>query len=86
MSFALAVADCVSSRIARDWQQEPEDNMDEEDLAPQRKKAPPRDLTPLAIAELEAYISDLEAEIARARAEIGRKRAQRSGAESLFKR
>lgn len=60
--------------------------MDEEDLIPLRKKAPPKDLSPLGVAELEVYIGELETEIARARAEIARKRAQRSGAESLFKR
>ena len=60
--------------------------MDEEDLIPLRKKPPLKDLTPLAIAELESYIAELEGEIARARGEIVRKRAQRSGAESLFKR
>ena len=60
--------------------------MDEEDLAPQRKKAPPKDLTPMAVAELEDYILGLQGEIERARAEIGRKRAQKTGAEALFKR
>ncbi|HTS92514.1 MAG TPA: DUF1192 domain-containing protein [Stellaceae bacterium] len=60
--------------------------MDEEDLLPQRKKPPPKDLSPMAIAELEGYIEGLQAEIERARAEIARKRAQKSGAEQLFKR
>jgi len=86
--------DCVSSWIAPDWQQASkiraagrwEGAMDEEDLAPLRKKAPPKDLTPLAVAELEIYIAGLEAEIERARGEIARKRAQKTGAEALFKR
>ncbi len=60
--------------------------MDEEDLLPQRQKPKPRDLSPLGIAELEAYIDELEAEIARARNEIATRRKQRGGAESLFKR
>jgi uncharacterized small protein (DUF1192 family) len=60
--------------------------MDEEDLLPQRQAAKPRDLTPLGIAELEAYIAGLEVEIGRARAEIVVKGRQRSGAESIFKR
>ena len=60
--------------------------MDEEDLLPQRKKASPKDLTPMAIAALEEYIAGLEAEIERARGEIARKRAQKTGAEALFKR
>jgi uncharacterized small protein (DUF1192 family) len=60
--------------------------MDEEDLAPQRQKPKPRDLTPVSVAELENYIAQLEAEIARAKAEIAAKRRQRGGAEELFKR
>jgi len=60
--------------------------MDEEDLLPQRKKAPPKDLAPMGVAELEEYIAGLNAEIERARDEIARKRAQKSGAEALFKR
>lgn len=60
--------------------------MDEEDLEPRRKTPKLRDLAPLAIAELEAYIIELEAEIERVRNEIAAKRKQRGGAESLFKR
>ena len=60
--------------------------MDEEDLQPRRKIPQKRDLAPLAIAELEAYIVELEEEIARTRNEIAAKRKQRGGAESLFKR
>ncbi len=60
--------------------------MDEDDLAPLRQPPKPRDLTPLAIAELESYIAELEAEIRRAREAIAAKRKQRGGAEGLFKR
>jgi uncharacterized small protein (DUF1192 family) len=60
--------------------------MDEEDLLPGRKPPPPKDLTLLGIAELEAYIADLQSEIARAEAEIAEKRQHRGGAEALFKR
>ena len=60
--------------------------MDEEELEPRRKAPKKRDLTPLAIAELEAYIVELEDEIARVRQEMTAKRKQRGGAESLFKR
>ena len=60
--------------------------MDEEDLAPQRQKPKPKDLTLMGIAELEEYIAGLDSEIARARAEIAAKQKQRSGAEALFKR
>jgi uncharacterized small protein (DUF1192 family) len=60
--------------------------MDEEDLLPGKKPAPPKDLSLLGIAELEEYISRLEDEVARARAEIAEKRKHRGGAEALFKR
>lgn len=60
--------------------------MDEDDLVPLRKPKQKRDLAPLGIAELEAYIAELDAEIARARDEIAMKRKQRGGAEALFKR
>jgi uncharacterized small protein (DUF1192 family) len=60
--------------------------MDEEDLLPGKKPAPPKDLSLLGIAELEDYIAGLEAEIARARAEIAEKQKHRGGAEALFKR
>jgi uncharacterized small protein (DUF1192 family) len=60
--------------------------MDEDDLEPRKKAVKLRDLGPMAIAELEAYIHDMELEILRVRAEITAKRKQRGGAESLFKR
>jgi uncharacterized small protein (DUF1192 family) len=60
--------------------------MDEEDLAPRRNRAAPKDLGLMAIAELEAYIGELEAEIRRAQGEIVERQAQRRGAEALFKR
>lgn len=59
---------------------------EDEDLAAQKKPAKKKDLTPLSIAELEAYIAAMEDEIVRVRAEIVAKRKQRGGAESLFKR
>ena len=60
--------------------------LEEEDLAPLRKPPKPRDLAPLSIADLEAYIGELKAEIARTEEAIAAKRRQRGGAESLFKR
>jgi uncharacterized small protein (DUF1192 family) len=60
--------------------------MDEFELEPRRKPAPPTDLTLMGIAELEAYIAELETEITRVRAEIAAKLGQRRGAEALFKR
>ena len=60
--------------------------MDEEDLLPRQKRPAKKDLTPLSVADLEAYIGELEEEIARTRTEIAAKRKQRTGADSLFKR
>ncbi len=60
--------------------------MDEEDLLPRQKKPAKKDLSPLSIAELAAYIGELEQEIERTRGEIAAKRQQRSGADALFKR
>jgi uncharacterized small protein (DUF1192 family) len=60
--------------------------MDEQDLEPRFKRPVKKDLTVMAVAELEAYIAELEGEIARARSEIAAKRNQRGGAEALFKR
>jgi uncharacterized small protein (DUF1192 family) len=60
--------------------------MDELELEPRDKPAPPTDLSPMGIAELEAYIAELEGEIARVRVEISAKLGQRQGAEALFKR
>ena len=59
---------------------------EDEDLAAQKKLPKQKDLTPLSLAELEAYIADMESEILRVRVEIAAKRKQRGGAESLFKR
>jgi uncharacterized small protein (DUF1192 family) len=60
--------------------------MDELELEPRDKPATPTDLSPMGIAELEAYIAELEGEIARVRVEISAKLGQRQGAEALFKR
>jgi uncharacterized small protein (DUF1192 family) len=60
--------------------------MDDFELEPRHKPAPPKDLSLMGIAELEAYIAELESEIARTRAEITTKLGQRHGAEALFKR
>ena len=60
--------------------------MEDEDLLPRNKQPAKKNLVPLSVAELGAYIEELEGEIARARADIVAKRAQRGGAEALFKR
>jgi uncharacterized small protein (DUF1192 family) len=61
--------------------------MDEDDLPrPTASRLAPRNLEPLGVAELEAYIAELRAEIARAEAAIKARHSQRAGAESLFKK
>jgi uncharacterized small protein (DUF1192 family) len=60
--------------------------MDEEDFLPRTAKPPPKDLGPLSVEALEAYIAELEAEIARVRADIEAKKKHRAGAEALFRK
>ena len=60
--------------------------MDPEDLEPRKTAPAPKNLEPLSVQELEAYIGELEAEIRRARQAIDGKRSVRAGAESLFRK
>ena len=60
--------------------------MDPEDLEPRKRKAPPKPLEGMSVAELEEYVAELEAEIARARGVIAGKQSHRSAADALFKR
>jgi uncharacterized small protein (DUF1192 family) len=60
--------------------------MDIEDLQPQKKAAPKKNLDELSIEALYEYIAELEQEIARTRDAIKAKEAARQGAEAFFKR
>lgn len=60
--------------------------MDDEDDLPRPAEWRPRNLEPLSIDQLEAYIAVLEGEIARVRADIAAKRAVRSAAEGFFRK
>lgn len=62
--------------------------MDDDDLprSTSKNRLPPKDLTPMGVAELEAYIAELRTEIARVEAAIRAKLGQRAGAESVFKK
>jgi uncharacterized small protein (DUF1192 family) len=55
-----------------------------DDLDPQTPKTKLRDLQPMSVGELEAYIAALEQEIIRADAMIAKKQAHKSGIEALF--
>jgi len=56
-----------------------------DDDAPKTVRPKPKNLDPLSIGDLEAYIEALQAEIERARATIAARQAHRGGAEALFK-
>jgi uncharacterized small protein (DUF1192 family) len=60
--------------------------MDEDDLPTPRKAPEQKNLEPMSIEELDAYIVELEGEIERVRADIVAKRGHLSGAESLFQK
>lgn len=60
--------------------------MEPEDMLPRTAKPQLRNLDPMSVEELEAYIAELEAEIARVRLDIDKKTRHRSSADSLFKR
>jgi uncharacterized small protein (DUF1192 family) len=60
--------------------------MDDEDNLPRPVEWQPRNLEPLSIDQLKAYIAVLEGETARVRANIAEKESVRSAAEAFFKR
>mgnify|MGYP001254080871 CR=1 FL=1 len=60
--------------------------MDWDDLDPKTKKPKPKDLSPLGVADLQAYIADLKAEIARTELELTKRDATRAGAEAFFRK
>lgn len=59
--------------------------MELEDLEPRKKPVKPKDLEPLGVEELEAYLANLESEAQRVRDKIAAKKAYLSGAAGLFK-
>jgi uncharacterized small protein (DUF1192 family) len=60
--------------------------MEPEDLEPQKKKPPPKNLEIMGLQELKDYIDDLKAEIARAEATIESKQSARGLADTFFKK
>lgn len=53
---------------------------------PGKKPAAVKNLEPMSVDELAAYIADLKAEITRVEGEIGKKQAHKSAADSFFKK
>lgn len=59
--------------------------MDTDDLEPRKQKPQKRNLEPMGVEELAAYIEDLREEIARVEADMAKKKKHLAAAESLFK-
>ncbi|MCW5746841.1 MAG: DUF1192 domain-containing protein [Alphaproteobacteria bacterium] len=59
---------------------------EDDDLEPRTKKAQPRNLDPMSIEELRAYIDEMKAEIARVEDKIKAKQAHAAAAQMFFKR
>jgi len=53
---------------------------------PGKKPSAPKNLEPMSVDELNAYIADLKGEISRVEAEIAKKQAHKSTADSFFKK
>jgi len=60
--------------------------MDTDDLEPQKTKPKPKNLEPLSLDELAAYIGELEAEIARVKGDIAKKSTHLNAAAAFFKK
>ena len=60
--------------------------MDDEENLPRPVEWQPRNLDPLSVDQLEAYIEVLEGEIARVRANIAEKQSVLNAAEAFFKK
>lgn len=59
--------------------------MDFDELEPLKKKPVLRNLDPMSIEDLQAYIAEMKEEIARVEAKIAAKQAHLSAAAGLFK-
>ena len=59
--------------------------MFDDDLEPKKKAAKLRNLEPMSVDELAAYVEEMKAEITRTEAEIAKKKAYASAASSFFK-
>ena len=59
--------------------------MFDDDLEPKKKAAKLRNLEPMSVDELAAYVDEMKDEITRVDAEIAKKKAYASAASSFFK-
>ena len=59
--------------------------MEMDDLEPRTKKPQKRNLEPMGVEELTAYIAELKEEILRVEADIAKKKNHRAAAQNLFK-
>lgn len=59
--------------------------MFDDDLSPQKKAPKLRNLEPMSVDELAAYVEEMKAEILRTEAEIAKKKAYATAASSFFK-
>jgi uncharacterized small protein (DUF1192 family) len=59
--------------------------MDTDDLEPRKAKPQPKNLDPMSVEELAAYVEDLKAEIRRVEENMQKKKAHLSAAAGLFK-
>ena len=59
--------------------------MDTDDLEPRKAKPQLKNLDPMSVEELAAYVEDLKTEIRRVEENMARKRAHLSAAAGLFK-
>ncbi|MCE2510242.1 MAG: DUF1192 family protein [Alphaproteobacteria bacterium] len=61
-------------------------DFEDEDLVPKTAKPKPKNLEPMGVEELKAYVAELEEEIARAQQAIAAKQRVSSDAERFFKK
>ena len=59
--------------------------MDTDDLEPRKAKPKPRNLDPMSVEDLTAYIEELQAEIRRVEENMQKKKAPLAAAAGLFK-
>ena len=59
--------------------------MFDDDLEPKKKAAKLKNLEPMSVDELMAYVEDMKAEITRTEGEIAKKKAYANAASSFFK-